>query len=691
MFKIAKQISKMTTEELKLALVETGDMAQIYSILQEALRRKTTDIIKMGAEDPLIMGTKTTASLILKYILNNIKEESAFEIMKIILNYPKNVIEKSGTEEQIKVICISNPKISALALLSRGTPTKTTEAIVNMNQLNDCKRNTKINEFIANKPPQENQTNGDRVLINIIWLIRSGYTWNNDDSGFLFLPRLSQNANDSFMTEIAKADIIPSMALGLLEASKQFPHAKKFSENLKNNESVGVVLAKGLTSEFTPELVITGLISMMQQNIYEEHVRWIWQFLNEKFSLDKKWLDLCLDIRYNGQNLLLQLAKFSHIMAVEIFNYLYRTLGPDRLLKDSLFRDLLIYMINDPSLQNEVFKLPRDFVERIKWPADIRKKIEEKYHPKAKEDEDMEDTEDIRSLLGNNNGWYKYSATLEKYAFLKEAGWFQDLRPWQQGTILAIISIISSISAYFEAGSLKKLLDRKNVPPIQQEVVIDTINKLTNQNKTIDQIDKHDIDIATQKIKKNDYSLVQILKEINKKEPRKPMSEQKTINTSDLNIDELKDIIRKHEGKSNKVYLDPSKKNWCVGHGFNLNKPNSRNVIKSIGANYDDVLSGKQSLSDEQVEKILDLSIKEAVNVAKNFVPNYNQLPPKAKLVLADMAFMGEGTLNKFIDLRNALVKNNYDQAANEMLDSLWAKQVGKRATELAEIMRSIG
>jgi lysozyme len=102
-------------------------------------------------------------------------------------------------------------------------------------------------------------------------------------------------------------------------------------------------------------------------------------------------------------------------------------------------------------------------------------------------------------------------------------------------------------------------------------------------------------------------------------------------------------------------------------------------------------MSGKQSLSDAQVEKILDISVKEAVDIASNFVANYNQLPSKAKLVIANMAFMGRGTLGKFNDLRDALAKNDYNKAADEMLDSLWAKQVGRRATELAEMMRSLG
>jgi len=36
-----------------------------------------------------------------------------------------------------------------------------------------------------------------------------------------------------------------------------------------------------------------------------------------------------------------------------------------------------------------------------------------------------------------------------------------------------------------------------------------------------------------------------------------------------------------------------------------------------------------------------------------------------------------------------ALKEDNYDKAADEMLDSLWAEQVGKRAKRLALMMRT--
>ena len=57
--------------------------------------------------------------------------------------------------------------------------------------------------------------------------------------------------------------------------------------------------------------------------------------------------------------------------------------------------------------------------------------------------------------------------------------------------------------------------------------------------------------------------------------------------------------------------------------------------------------------------------------------------------VLTDMMFnLGYDRLSKFKKFLYALKKGLYEDAANEMLDSLWAKQVGNRATQLAALMR---
>lgn len=58
--------------------------------------------------------------------------------------------------------------------------------------------------------------------------------------------------------------------------------------------------------------------------------------------------------------------------------------------------------------------------------------------------------------------------------------------------------------------------------------------------------------------------------------------------------------------------------------------------------------------------------------------------------VLANMAYnMGVPGLCQFINMLNAVMSGEYGHAADEMLDSKWATQVGARADRLAKMMRT--
>lgn len=58
--------------------------------------------------------------------------------------------------------------------------------------------------------------------------------------------------------------------------------------------------------------------------------------------------------------------------------------------------------------------------------------------------------------------------------------------------------------------------------------------------------------------------------------------------------------------------------------------------------------------------------------------------------VVIDMAFnLGVNGVLSFKNMIQALKEKDYDKAAEEMLDSLWAEQVGNRADRLAKMMRT--
>ena len=67
----------------------------------------------------------------------------------------------------------------------------------------------------------------------------------------------------------------------------------------------------------------------------------------------------------------------------------------------------------------------------------------------------------------------------------------------------------------------------------------------------------------------------------------------------------------------------------------------------------------------------------------------FESLPEEAQLVLVDMAFNMGYRLKSFRRMFAALRRGDFEEAAKEMLDSKWATQVGRRAENLAEIMKN--
>ena len=66
------------------------------------------------------------------------------------------------------------------------------------------------------------------------------------------------------------------------------------------------------------------------------------------------------------------------------------------------------------------------------------------------------------------------------------------------------------------------------------------------------------------------------------------------------------------------------------------------------------------------------------------------EIEHEAKCVLIEMVFqLGIGGVSKFKNMWKALGEGDYQTASEEMLDSRWAKQTPKRATDLSNVMKS--
>ena len=130
---------------------------------------------------------------------------------------------------------------------------------------------------------------------------------------------------------------------------------------------------------------------------------------------------------------------------------------------------------------------------------------------------------------------------------------------------------------------------------------------------------------------------------------------------------ELIASVKRHEGYRDKAYKD-SVGVWTIGYGTNL-----------------------QELSDFP-EHFAEFFLKrELVNCAFALKQRqvWDELTQTRKDVLTEMAYnLGIPRLNKFKKMWKALGVADYNKAAEEMLDSKWARQVGVRAIRLAKRMR---
>jgi len=131
----------------------------------------------------------------------------------------------------------------------------------------------------------------------------------------------------------------------------------------------------------------------------------------------------------------------------------------------------------------------------------------------------------------------------------------------------------------------------------------------------------------------------------------------------------IKDLLIKHEGLKLFVYKD------TMG-------------IDTIGVGRNLVNRG---ITREEALLMLDNDIKDFTEQLIKALPWVATAPEQVKIVLLDMGFnLGIQGLLQFSNTLNHIKLKQYKEAADDMMKSLWAKQVGVRAVEDCNILRSL-
>jgi lysozyme len=104
-----------------------------------------------------------------------------------------------------------------------------------------------------------------------------------------------------------------------------------------------------------------------------------------------------------------------------------------------------------------------------------------------------------------------------------------------------------------------------------------------------------------------------------------------------------------------------------------------------VGRNLRDV-----GISVEESRALLDADIQKVVDQLDSKLPAWKTLDEVRQRVLLNMGFnMGVDKLLQFHTTLGLAFTGRFSEAADAMLDSQWARQVGSRATRLAAMMRS--
>lgn len=134
-----------------------------------------------------------------------------------------------------------------------------------------------------------------------------------------------------------------------------------------------------------------------------------------------------------------------------------------------------------------------------------------------------------------------------------------------------------------------------------------------------------------------------------------------------MNLTRLRNTLIRHEG----LKLLPYK---CTAGKLTL----------GVGRNIED-----RGISKETAMQMLDEDIEICLNELMERLDYFENLPTEVQETLVNLCFnMGISRLMKFQLMLGAIQAGQYELAAKELLDSRYARQVGKRSEELADTLR---
>ena len=147
-----------------------------------------------------------------------------------------------------------------------------------------------------------------------------------------------------------------------------------------------------------------------------------------------------------------------------------------------------------------------------------------------------------------------------------------------------------------------------------------------------------------------------------------------------MNIEQLREELKEDEGVKYEIYLDHlGLPTFGIGH-----------LVLETDPEYE--LEVGSEISEERVNECFKQDIEGTIKECNKLYDNFDDLPEEVQHIIANMMFnMGRPRLSKFKKMKIAVDNREWKEAAFQMEDSKWYKQVTNRAERLCKRMRNVG
>ena len=146
-----------------------------------------------------------------------------------------------------------------------------------------------------------------------------------------------------------------------------------------------------------------------------------------------------------------------------------------------------------------------------------------------------------------------------------------------------------------------------------------------------------------------------------------------------MNKDKLREEIAEDEGCKYEVYLDHLGLPTCgIGH---LITEADEEHGKPVGT----------VVEQDRVQNLFALDMAVTIDECKVLYPDFDDLPEECQPIIANMMFnLGRPRLSRFKMMQAAVNARDWNEAAEQMIDSKWYTQVPNRARRLVDRMRAL-